>query len=60
MKSEKPRLRLEVCFDCYVNTVVVEENYEGSAYCTDCMTNERLKIQNPEIYAEALKETNHD
>ena len=51
------KLKLEACSDCYENTVVVSENHEGSAYCTDCMTNERLKETQPKIYKEAVRET---
>ena len=50
--------KLENCSDCYDNTVVVAEDHEGSAYCTECMTQDRLKETQPNLYARALKETN--
>ncbi len=55
MKNQEPQLRLETCYDCYVNSVVVEETHEGSAYCTECMTNERLKETKPKLYKKAMK-----
>jgi hypothetical protein len=58
MCKTNERLRLEDCSDCYENTVVVEEDYKGSAYCSDCMTLNRLKETQPKIYRQALKEIN--
>ena len=50
-------LKLEACSDCYENTVVAAEDHEGSSYCADCMTNERLEETQPELYNQAVRET---
>jgi len=52
------KLKLEPCSDCYENTVVVDINHEGSAYCMECITPERIKETQPKIYAQAIKEIN--
>ena len=49
-------LKTVICSDCSSELVVVNESYQGEAYCTKCFTNERFKRTNPELYKQAMKE----
>ena len=43
------------CSDCMNNGVTVVESHTGEAYCTKCMTNERLQKTQPELYIKAMQ-----
>lgn len=48
-------LKIVNCQDCFTFDVVVKESHFGNAYCTECITLERLKETEPELYNEAMK-----
>lgn len=48
--------KLVFCSDICFNSVVVDEDHQGDAYCSDCMTDERLKETDPELYETVQKE----
>lgn len=50
MKNPEEKLKLVFCADCIWASVVVKEDHCGDAYCTDCMTDERLKETEPDLW----------
>jgi hypothetical protein len=54
--NQAEKLTLVKCNDCMTDSVAVAESHTGNAYCTGCMTNERLKETQPELYIKAMQE----